>query len=105
MPDYHMKSPDGDDMWVFVDSVDGLAVRKGDKPVIYVNKNLNDNERLGVLLHEGCHICFPEATEAQIAKAEVFMRDMVLKCWYNPKSRKRNDRAKRRGRSGGRGEA
>lgn len=83
-PEYMLTGPDGRDTWVFVQDLDGLAVRAGDTPTIYVKETLSDKARLQTLLHEGCHMCFPDATETQVRKAERFLAELVTKCWLKP---------------------
>jgi len=50
--------------------------------IVKLDKNMSEKERLGTLLHEVCHLCFPKATEAQILKAEKKLVNCLWKEGY-----------------------
>ena len=50
--------------------------------IVKLDKNMGEKERLGTLLHEVAHLCFPKATENQILKAEKKMVNCLWKQGY-----------------------
>lgn len=98
MSDYEITGPRGRPMRVLIDDIEGLAVDKASMPVIYA-RDTHPHDLLGTLLHEGVHMCFPIASEAETVQAETFLKELVLHCWYKPLMRKYAQQRRKRSRA------
>jgi hypothetical protein len=102
--DFCIIGPDMKPVHVYENHVKGLAFQAKETYSTLFIKPATGQDHLDTFIHEGIHVCLPNATEKQVATYANFLSGLLWKAGY----RRLNEikrKSVRRGRSGGKREA